>query len=184
MKTIFMPEHQLRHLFSSLNLSEDSHAVLNNIILRYDHDYAKFIYGVFSAYNKVCISLMDEHCEVSRDEVRNSIQRLTALRREINPASIFVADKFDLLYGVSCTGDTRNEKFKDFMYEDMYSRLENLYGVQAAPQFMEDVFESIEFVIGHIEGNLIGISQSLDDSHGNLTFYLDVYHEGLLFIII
>lgn len=184
MKTIFMPEGNLRQLFSNLNISEDVYSVIHNVIVRYDHDYAKFFYSIFSAYNKVCVSLLDEHCEVSREESRTAMERLMVLRREINPANIFVADKFDLLYGVSCTGDLRNVKFKDFMYEDMYSRLENLYGVQKAPELMEEVFESIEFVTGVLEGNLIAISQTLDETQGNLVFYLDVYQEGLLFIII
>lgn len=184
MKTIYIPEGHLRSIFNSLALNDHTRAVLNNIIVRFDHDYAKFMYGIFSAYSKTYVSLMDEQCELSREEARVAMEKLIILRREINPANIFIADKLDLLYGVSCTGDMRNVKFKDFMYEDIYSRLENLLGVKHAQDCMEDIFEAIEFVTGIIEGNLISIAQSMDEEQGNITFYLDIVHEGLLFIII
>lgn len=184
MKTIFIPENHLRQIFNALTITDECRAVLNNIIVRFDHDYTKFMFGIFSAYSKVYISLMDEHCELSRQEARTAMEKLIILRRQINPANIFVADRFDLLYGVSCTGDLRNTKFKDFMYEDMYSRLENLFGVRVAQEHMEDVFEAIEFVTGMIEGNLISLANSMGDEEGNILFYLDTVQEGLLFIII
>ena len=184
MKTIYIPENCLRTIFNSLTLRDDTRAVLNTIITRYDHDYTKFMYGIFSAYSKVYISLIDEHCELSRHEARQAMEKLSTLRREINPINIFVADKFDLLYGVSCTGDLRNVKFKDFMYEDMYSRLENILGAYNANDYMEDIFESIEHVAGMIEGNLIAIAQSIDEEAPNVMFYLDIVNSGLLFILI
>lgn len=184
MKTIYIPENHLRSIFNTLTLTDDSHAVLNNVITRFDHDYSKFMYGIFSAYNRVCISMMDEHCEMSRDELRGAMEKLIRVRQHINPANIFVADKLDLLYGVSCTGDVRNVKFKDFMYEDIYSRLENLVGIHRASQYMEDIFEAIEFVTGMIEGNLIAISNTSGEEDGNMVFYLDATNEGLVFIII
>lgn len=127
---------------------------------------------------------MDEHCELTREESRLAMERLTVVRQQFNPANIFVADRFDLLYGVSCTGDTRNVKFKDFMYEDIYNRLENLLGVERAALYMEDVFESIEFVTGVIEGAVIGVTQHNDDDEGNIVFYLEPHPQGLIFIII
>lgn len=184
MKTIFIPEHHLRHIFSSLSLRDDVRSVLNNVITRFDHDYIRFMHSIFSVYSKVYVSLMDEHCELSREESRSAMEKLIVLRQQINPANIFVADRFDLLYGVTCTGDMRNSKFKDFMYEDIYSRLENLLGVQRAPQYMEDVFESIEFVTGMIEGALMGVAIENDDEEGNVLFYLEPLPQGLLFILI
>lgn len=184
MKTIFIPENHLSAIFNSLTLKDDSRAVLHNVVVRFDHSYTNFMYSIFSAYSNVYVSLMDEHCELSREEIRDAFNKLVVLRREIKPGNIFVADKLDLLYGVSCTGDTRNTKFKDFMYEDMCSRLENLLGVQKALDYMEDTFEAIEYVTGMIEGNLMAVAQSTDDEDGNMLFYLDIVPEGLLFIII
>lgn len=184
MKTIYIPEAYLRTIFNSLTLRDDTRSVLNTIITRYDHDYTKFMYGIFSAYSKVYINLIDEHCELSRQEVRQTLDKLTSLRREINPRNIFVADKFDLLYGVSCTGDLRNVKFKDYMYEDMFSRLENLLGAHNANEYMEDIFEAIEHVAGMIEGSLISVAQSIDEEAPNIVFYIDIVNSGLLFILI
>jgi hypothetical protein len=184
MKTIYIPEHHLRQTFHALTITDEAKVVLNNIITRFDQGYARFMHGIFSAYSKVHVSLMDEHCEASVEETRALLEKFLTLRREINPVNIFIADKFDLLYGVSCTGDTRNVKFKDFMYEDIYNRLENLYGADKASEHMEDIFESIEFVTGLIEGSLIALSQNANEDQGNITFYVDIHHEGLLFIII
>ena len=184
MKTIYIPEGHLRVMFNSLTLRDDVKAILNTVITRFDHDYTKFMYGIFSAYSRVFVSLMDEQCELSRQEIHRAMAQLTFLRKEIIPGNIFVADKFDLLYGVACTGDLRSARFKEFMYEDMYSRLENIIGRHRAPECMEDIFEAIEHIAGLIEGSLIAVSQSLGEDDANIVFYLDIVNSGLLFVLI
>jgi len=184
MKSIYIPEHHIRNLFHSLTLNDDSRTVLNNLVLKFDYSYSKFMYMIFSAYANMYVSVLDEHSRLTQQEVKRAMNKLSVLRREINVNNVYVADKYDMLYGITCTGTIGNMRFKDYLYEDMYSRLENLLGVAYATNYLEDIFDSIECITTLIESNLISVSEDPEDVDGNIIFYLDIQQEGLLFIII
>lgn len=183
MKTICISEHFIRNLFNNLIISEETRQLLHNLITRYDHDYVKFIFAIYSVYTNEYVNILSAESGISERQYLSILQKLSILNIPIHPSNIFVGDKFDILYGISYKEHSFSSHFNSYFYEDIYSRLENLTGVQAS-EHMEEVFESIENVVINLETNLISISEVQEGDRASLIFYIDVYKDHLIFVIV
>jgi hypothetical protein len=161
----------------------DASDALNNVVLKFNHNYATFLYNLISGYSHIYYSGIDPICENQKRQMLFSAMPISKVNPRFNVENLFIVDKLDLLYGSMHHQHDRSTKFKDLLYENVFNQLESLYGELYAVDVMDDVFEAIEFIATNIECLLFGATCTDDDTDGNIVFYLDVVNKGLLLYI-
>lgn len=177
MYLISITNNVIHDLIESLTLNETSKNVLKHVILRYDHSYINFVYCLFSVYLKPYVRLNSDECHLCSHERLEVLQTFNERLPRVNYDNIFIADKFDVLFGVSPYTHVDSSKFSTYLYEDMYNRIENITGVEIATEYMEDVFESIEYIVSHLESSIVRLVNKEDEES---TFTLFRLHLDIL----
>lgn len=135
-------------------------------------------------------NLLDTDIGLEKAE-RRAIHRkynrlLNGLGTHIRPADILVADKMDLVFGLTGAGYDQPGRFRDHMYEDFYNRLEELLGVDQASYYLEETFSLIDTVVSEIEGMVMGLyikNEGDDVGNGNLSLYADIREGNLVLVV-
>lgn len=183
MRVLMLNEASARELFQSLNIHDELKTFLGKLIVRYDTFFVNFVYSMFCFYTQTHVSVNSCQTGYSEHELQQLISAFTRFHPNLNLSNILISDRFDMLYGIGCTGYTYNPKFHDDFYEEIYNRLEEVLGVKNAYEKMEEVTLAIEQYVGMIETNLLTISDPKMDSNKNLVYYLELKPTHLIFYI-
>ena len=175
----------ISNIIKSLTINEKTLSVLNNIIIRFDHKYINFIYLLFTVYLKTYVRITDDNCHLSFQQRKEILNNFSENIPNVKYEQIFIADKFDILFGSSATQYLDSSKLKSYFYEDIYNRIENITGVEVATEFMEDIFDSIEIIISSIEAYIVRIvnNNETEDSSSCVYLYLDLIDNSLVIVM-
>jgi hypothetical protein len=86
-----------------------------------------------------------------------------------------------VIYGISCTGQGRANKFNDQVYEDLYNTLEDITDKETAAVLMEEVFDAVENLMACVES--IVMRKSLQEEQmdtTNVSVHVTIHQDSLL----
>lgn len=182
MKLFVLNNQVVKDIVNSLTIEDKIKDIILNVIHRYDYSLVNFIYSMFSVYTTYYANLLDENSHISYIEAQQIFKELSSRTSlEIDRSNVFVADVYDILFTQSCS---ERSQLKGYFYEDTYSRLVNIIGINQAHEHMEEIFDALKDIFCMIEQNLIyGIIQK-DDYNGNIILYLELTAHGLMIYVI
>ena len=181
MKFFIINDKEIKQILDSLTISKEARDVIDSITLRFDYNYVNFVYSVFSVYTTYYCCVGDENSSVFGVEAQQIYDKYADANLNIDRRNVFVADIYDIMYTVSCFD---KDRFKDYFYEDIYNRLENVLGVENATIHMEEVFDSMETLFNAIEACIIASISPAEDLTGNVVMYLEIHQHGLMFYLL
>lgn len=181
MRLFIVNNKVISDIIENLTVEDKIKDIAKNVILKFDYEYIHFIYGIFSAYTTYYFSIVDENSNLGRVEVEDICGKFSQCNVAIDLRHVFMADVYDILY---VTSSWEKSKFKHYFYEDMFSRLQNIYGTEIASSHMEDVFEILETIFISIEETIIfGLVQS-EAVVNNVTVYTEIMNNSLMIYVL
>jgi len=175
----------INDIIESLVIDKEIKAILKQVILRYDYSYINFLYSLFSVYSKSYIRINNEKCELSINERLEILSTFSSKLNKVNYDNIFIADTFDVLFSISPHYWMESTKFNSFLYEDIYSRIENVINAGSADFYLEDIMESIEYISSFVESSIIRILTIKDEKSilSILHMHIDIDENNLYLTI-
>lgn len=180
MRLIRISDKAISDIVNSLAIEQEVAECVKVIITRYDGNYVNFVYTVLSVYMKTYVGISDTSSYLTQYDKDSVLERLSVNWSTEN--SVLVIDRFDLIYSNSYIDHFGIGKFNDYFYEDIYNRIENLYGDKVAADRSNDVFVAMESIFQAIESVFIRLLCIDDDC---LTPYVGIHVQlkhGLLYI--
>lgn len=187
MKLVCLTEDKIRSMFYSLTVNNDLKNKINEMINSFNPSYVDFIHTLFACYMNVYIRINDENSHLSEPEMYQALKEFSSINKNFTTDNMYVADKYDVLFGITCVSDYNHLKFNEFFYEEIHERLVSLYGLDVAGECLQEVFDCIEFVVNLLECSLFSLIDVYDQHYlsqkTNYMFYMDVLKDKLLFFI-
>lgn len=184
--TLRITNTNIQHIIDSVCLEENLLNALKNIIVRYDSSYVHFVYVIFSVYLKSYVQLTDIHSNLTDADRRYLLNHFQSLvNGNLLENNILVADRYDIIYGTSPIAYFESGRFNDYFYDDMYSRISNLYGKEFVDLYMHEIFLAAEAVIQSIEGIIVQlVCKDEEERSTSIGIQLQIYNNDLYMFLV
>lgn len=185
MQVIRITNSCIKHLINSLVIEEETRLLFERCILQFSASYVNFLYDLFYGNEKLYQRLLDSETHLGMDNVEGILGRYASAFGKVNANSIYVVDKFDLLYSVSYGSVSMSGKISNHVYEDFYCRLEDITDSDTAMYHMEAVFESIDVIMSYVETLILRKCMQEDNYQSPcLSVYSTIHADSLLLAVI
>ena len=181
MKNLFLFEQHIQNTANSISPSESARSMFETLVRKFDNSYTNFVYSLFSVYCNKYKSFHDKDTELTPAEKSYYIGVFSNCVPQASSYNIYVADTFDLMSEIQISGGIHGLRFNEYMFEDIFSRLEHIYPTCHPSNVIEDMHEIIEGVMNSVELSLLTVIG--DEEKTNVIFHLTVMSGGLLFTI-
>ena len=187
MQMITITDSHIKNIVNSLTIQDDCKNILNRMILEYDTSYVSFLYSLFRIYTNLYLPVTSGEVWLDQSDM-NYLRRKTNTRLpQCNLEDIVTCDRYDLIYNLTSRARPLSGRVNSCMYDDVYSRIAEMVGDEKAHWYMEEVFESIEFIMTSIESVLFRLSSNQPEettpTH-NVFIYVDFVGRDLNLVLI
>lgn len=180
MQILRLSEYSIKNIINNIIMSDKCKKTFIELINTSNINLASFVYNLISIYGNIYNSIRDENSNFSENEVREIESKFD---NKINN-EIFAIDKYDFIYSSAGVGFNESSRFNNFLYEDVYNKLEIMYTKEIASEIYEEIFDSIDTFVAQIETFIINIALNKeDDLFGCIFIKLEVVDKSLLIYV-
>lgn len=180
MNIFVLDDHVIKNIINSLAVEDNVRKIIENIILKYDHNFINFIYNIFSTYTTYYIQVLSKNSQLSTEEINVILQNLKKINPFIKKSDVFITDIYDIL----CINTSFDKlRFNHYFYEDIYNRLETLLGTTNATKYAEEIFDTIEIILLIIEKNIVFNIIKQADLESIIILYLELTPQRLIIFV-
>ena len=186
MQVMRLTDESIKAIINGLTIDEQTRDLLIRCIENYAPSYIHLLHALFNESSSLYQPVLSQDSYLGNQRAEDITGRFQTLYsrllngRPMDHNTTFVADKLDVVYGISCTGQGRANKFNDQVYEDLYNTLEEVVGRDAAAAHMEGIFDAIENLMAHIEAIAMRKALRDEDSDNNVSIHVTIHQDGLL----
>lgn len=177
----------IKTIVNSLAIDDRIRELLNRCIQTYALGYVHLLHSLFSESSGLYQPVLGQESYLGvqpAEEIIDKFQRTYSKilnGRRLDYHTTFVADKLDVIYGISCTGQGRANKFNDQVYEDLYSTLEEVTDKETAAALMEEVFDAVENLMAYVESIIMRkLLQEEQMDTSNVSVHVTIHQDSLL----
>lgn len=177
----------IKTIVNSLAIDDQIRELLNKCTQTYGPGYVHFLHSLFNESSGLYQPVLGQDSYLGVQPAEEIIEKFQTTYKNIlngkrlDYGSTFVADKLDVIYGISCTGQGRASKFNDQVYEDLYNTLEEITDKETAAVLMEEVFDAVENLMACVES--IVMRKSLQEEQmdtANVSVHVTIHQDSLL----
>ena len=184
---ITITDNHIKNIINSLTIQDDAKNILNRMILEYDISYVSFLYSLFRVYTNLYLSVTSGDVWLDQSDLNYLKAKTNTRLPQCNLEDVITCDRYDLIYNLTSRDRPLSGRFNSCMYDDVYSRIAEMVGDVKAHWYMEEVFESIEFIMTSIESVLFRLSSNQPEDptrNPNVFIYVDFVGRDLNLVLI
>lgn len=184
MQVICLSDQSVKTIIDQLSISEDTKRLLNRCIESYSESRLHFLHDLFCENSNLYQPLFSPHTYIGQVKPNEIVERFQEVHKRVDKRSIYVANKLDMLCGVSWPRST-GLKITDHAYDEFHWRLEEVGGVQTALERASEIYECIENIMAYVETIMLKETLKQDDgAFSDLFVYIQMKQGRLILTVL
>lgn len=184
MQVICLSDQSIKNIIDSLSITEDTKRLLDLCIQSYSQSRVHFLHDLFCENSNLYQPLCSPHTYIGQVNPNQILERFQEVHKRVDKRSIYVANKLDMLCGVSWPRST-GLKITDHAYDEFHWRLEEVGGVQTALECASEIYDCIENIMAYVETVMLKETLKQDDgAFSDLFVYIQMKQNRLLLTVL
>lgn len=181
LNSLIFDNKYIDELLRSNSENENTYKLIREIILQCDYSYVNFVYSIFSVYSNIYINVCNRNSELTYTDIQKVVNKLSTYKNNIVAEHIVTSDMYDILYNMY----SDDYQFNSIMYDDIFSRLSNVYKNENIVEVFESIIKTLSNVFSILDSNIFNFMSSKNkDFNGVIYIHLEIVDQYLFLNIV